>query len=127
MSEYPPQSPWSTGISGRCPRCGQGRLFSGFFDIADHCDQCGLDFGKANVGDGPIPFIILIVGFIGVGLGLWLQLAFDAPIWFQMVVTMPVIIVIALAMIRPLKGILLALQYQHRAGDTGGDTFDEKD
>ena len=28
----------------RCPRCGQGRLFDGWFAMRPHCDECRLDF-----------------------------------------------------------------------------------
>jgi hypothetical protein len=28
----------------RCPRCGHGRLFNGWFRMQTHCDDCRLDF-----------------------------------------------------------------------------------
>lgn len=127
MSDYPPLSPWSTGLRGLCPRCGQGRLFSKQFKVAESCAHCHLDLTKADVGDGPIPLITLVVGFLGVGIGAWMQFTFDPPVWVQIAVTFPIIIGVALAMIRPLKGILVALQYQHQAGDTGANTFEDDD
>ena len=126
MNDYPPLSPWSTGFKGRCPRCGEGRLFAKYLKIAPSCPACGLDLSKEDSGDGAIPFIILVTGFVGVGLGIWLQLTFDPPVWVQIAVTFPVIIGLTLAMMPPLKGLLIALQYVHRAGDTQG-TFDDDD
>ena len=61
---YPPLSPYSTGLAGRCPRCGEGKLFKGFITIADKCEVCGQDFKFADSGDGPAIFVMLIVGFI---------------------------------------------------------------
>ena len=124
MNDYPPLSPWSTGFKGRCPRCGEGRLFAKYLKIAPSCTACGLDLSKEDSGDGAIPFIILVTGFVGVGLGIWLQFTFDPPVWVQIVVTFPVIIALTLGMMQPLKGLLIALQYVHRAGDTQG-TFED--
>lgn len=30
----------------RCPRCGQGKLFVGWFRMADGCPHCGLSFER---------------------------------------------------------------------------------
>jgi uncharacterized protein (DUF983 family) len=32
------------GFLLRCPRCGVGRVFKGFFAMAPACPECGLDF-----------------------------------------------------------------------------------
>ncbi len=126
-SDYPPVPLSRLSLHGLCPRCGQGRLFSKFLVIADECNHCHLDLTKANVGDGAIPFIMLIVGFIGVGLGAWLQFKFDAPFWIQIVVTFPVIIISTLGMLQPSKALLVALEYRQKAGEGGSNTFDEED
>ena len=31
----------------RCPACGEGRLFTGWFSMPPDCDQCGLKYDKA--------------------------------------------------------------------------------
>ena len=59
---YPPQ-PASVGWRGRCPRCGEGRLFDGFLTVAPRCANCGLDFSFADSGDGPAVFIMMIVSY----------------------------------------------------------------
>ena len=56
--------PLLAGLKGRCPNCGSGRLFSGFLKVAPACDHCGYDLAKADSGDGPAVFVILIAGFI---------------------------------------------------------------
>lgn len=118
-------SPWRTGFRGRCPRCGEGRLFVGFLTVAEQCGSCGLKFGFENVGDGAVPFLILLIGGVGVGLGAWVMLAFDTAVWVPILVTVPVVAILTLALMPKAKGLLIALQYVNRAGDTGTDAFDD--
>jgi uncharacterized protein (DUF983 family) len=112
---YPPQQPVSTGLRGRCPRCGEGRLFDGFLRIAPRCTVCGLDFGFADSADGPAVFVILIVGFVVAGAALLSEIAYSPPIWLHFVLWMPLVLILCLGAIRPLKGLLIALQYHHKA------------
>ncbi|MDE2579581.1 MAG: DUF983 domain-containing protein [Hyphomicrobiales bacterium] len=113
--DYPPQPPIATGLAGRCPRCGAGHLFSGFLTVAPKCDHCGLDFSFADAGDGPAIFVMLIAGFIIVGLALWLEIAYEPPMWVYAAVFIPLTLIVCLGMLRPLKGILIALQYRNKA------------
>ena len=126
-TDFPPQSSLHVAFKGLCPRCGQGRLFTKYLKMADRCDHCDLDLSKANVGDGAIPFIMLVVGFIGVGLGVWLQFKFDSPFWVQILVTFPVIIALTLGLLPPSKALLVALEYKQKAGEEGRNTFDAED
>ena len=112
---YPPLPPSQTGMRGRCPRCGEGRLFSGFLDVAPRCQACGLDFSFADAGDGPAVFIMMIVGFIVVGLALFVEFTFSPPYWVHAVLWIPLVIGLSLGLLRPLKGFLIAQQYRHRA------------
>jgi uncharacterized protein (DUF983 family) len=113
--DYPPQSPYSTGMGGRCPRCGDGKLFKGFLAVAPSCDLCGLDYGFADSGDGPAVFVMLIAGFIVVGGALWFDFTYEPPMWVHLVVTLPLGALVCLAILRPLKGVLIALQYRNKA------------
>ena len=74
---YPPVSPLSAGLGCKCPRCGRGRLFAGFLTVAEKCEACGLELAKHDSGDGPAVFVILILGFIVVGLALWVELRYE--------------------------------------------------
>ncbi|MDX7949757.1 DUF983 domain-containing protein [Lichenihabitans sp. Uapishka_5] len=105
----------SAGLAGRCPRCGMGRLFRGFLTVAPRCDQCGLDLGFADAGDGPAVFVTLAVGTLVVGLALILDIAYEPPIWVHLVISLPLAVLLCLAVLRPAKGILVALQYRNRA------------
>ncbi len=112
---FPPQSPISTGLLGRCPRCGEGKLFRGVITLRPRCDACGLDYAFADSGDGPAVFVILIAGFLCLGLVLWIEFTYEPPFWVHLVVSLPLTLLICLGMLRPLKGILIALQYQNKA------------
>lgn len=104
-------------LAGRCPQCGKGRLFDGFLAVAPRCTSCGLDLSKHDSGDGPAVFVILILGFIVVGLALWVELAYEPPFWLHLVLWLPLIVILGLGMLRPLKAGLIALQYKHRRED----------
>ena len=112
---YPPLSPYSTGLAGRCPRCGEGKLFKSFITIADKCEVCGQDFKFADSGDGPAIFVMLIAGFVIVGAALWLEISYEPPFWVYFVVFLPLTLVVCLGMLRPLKSVLVALQYANKA------------
>lgn len=113
---YPPQSP-SVGWQGRCPRCGEGHLFNGFLDVKPECSNCGLDLSFADSGDGPAVFIMMIVGFIVVGLALFVEFTFHPPYWLHALIWVPLILGLSIGMLRPLKGLMIAQQYRHRAAE----------
>jgi uncharacterized protein (DUF983 family) len=112
---YPPLTPSSTGLRGRCPRCGEGRLFSGFLQVAPRCANCGLDYAFSDAGDGPAVFVMLIVGFIVAFLALYVEFTFQPPFWLHALLWIPLVVGLALAMLRPLKGLMIAIQYKHKA------------
>lgn len=110
----PPQ-PIPTGLAGRCPRCGRGHMFQGFLSLRPACEACGLDFGFADAGDGPAFFVMSIVGVVVVGLALWVETSYEPPLWVHAALWPILAIVLSLALVRPLKGALVALQYANNA------------
>lgn len=105
------------GVRGRCPRCGDGPLFSGYLDVAPACSVCGLGFGGHDAGDGPAVFVMFILGFAVVGAALVTELTFQPPLWVHAVIWTPSIILGALGLLRPSKGLTIAMQYRFRAVD----------
>ncbi len=112
---YPMQSSVKVGLKGICPRCGGGKLFKGYIDVAEKCPACGLDYSFVDAGDGPAVFIMMLAGFIVVGGALWMELSYQPPYWVQGVVWIPLGVILPLAILRPLKGWLIAQQYKHKA------------
>jgi len=111
---YDQVSPFRAGLTARCPRCGRGRLFRGFLDIAERCDVCGLDLSQQNSGDGPAVFIILFLGFVVVGLAFLVEVKFSPPMWVHIALWFPLILGGSVGLLRPFKATLIALQYKHR-------------
>jgi uncharacterized protein (DUF983 family) len=102
-------------LAGRCPRCGEGKLFQGFLTLAPACTSCGLSYEKLDQGDGPAVFIILIAGFVVCGLALWVEVNFEPPYWVHIVLWTPLILGLTIGLLRPLKSIMVAQHYRTQA------------
>ncbi|HEY1384348.1 MAG TPA: DUF983 domain-containing protein [Dongiaceae bacterium] len=110
-------SPVSAGFSCRCPRCGRGRLFSGYLKLADRCESCGLELGNMDSGDGPAVFVMFIVLVITMPLVFLVWAMFAPPLWVHAILWPTVIIGLSLWLLRPAKGIMIGLQFKHHAGE----------
>jgi uncharacterized protein (DUF983 family) len=115
QAHYPPVEPFGTGFRGRCPRCGEGRLFDGYISLKPRCSVCGLDYDFADSADGPAVFVMLIIGFIVVGLALWVEVSYGPPLWLHFLLWIPLTLILCLPTLRWLKGIMIALQYSNKA------------
>ena len=115
MSYYPPVDPYAAGFGAKCPRCGQGRLFRSFLALEPHCPTCGLDYAQADAGDGPAVFVIFIVGFLGVALAFIARFIWSMPMLAAFLISSLASVAIILALLRPLKATLIALQYRNKA------------
>lgn len=104
------------GFVCRCPNCGRGRLYQGFLSVVDTCGVCGFDFTRLNTGDGAAVFIMQIAGGLVVFSALFIQIVYSPPIWAMLVVALPLVVGISLGLMRPGKGVMIALQMRSRAG-----------
>ncbi|HEY1746140.1 MAG TPA: DUF983 domain-containing protein [Xanthobacteraceae bacterium] len=107
----------AAGLMCACPRCGRGKLFRGFVSLRPRCDVCGLDYSFADSGDGPAVFIIFLAGFIVVFAALLTEVIYRPPLWVHAALWLPFILIVTLGPLRPMKGLLIALQYHHRAAE----------
>lgn len=106
-------SPFATGLKCRCPRCGEGPLFRGFLKTWSKCESCGLDLAFAESSEGPAVFIIFIVGFVIVGAAALTEMAFHPHPLVHLALWIPGTIILSLLLMRPFKGVMIALQYRH--------------
>src|SRR5713101_1727030 len=113
MRPASPVSPIQAGLLCRCPRCGEGRLFQGVLTLRERCPVCDLDLRAQDTGDGPAVFVILALGILVIPFVFILEMRVEPPIWVHAVLWPPVILVLAILLLRPLKGVLVALQYRH--------------
>jgi len=119
MAEQDPSpahpNPFVTGLGGRCPRCGNGPLFHGLLSLRPECSKCGLDFRFADSGDGPAVFVILIIGFVIVGLALWVEVNFAPALVVHLLLWIPLALLLCPLALRLAKGVLINLQFANRA------------
>ncbi|MBI3516653.1 MAG: DUF983 domain-containing protein [Proteobacteria bacterium] len=109
----PAVSPFVAGLLCRCPRCGRGALYQGLLSVKPRCAVCDLDLAPHASDDGPAAFAILLIGFVVVGLALIVEVRFEPPLWVHAVLWLPLILVGSIAILRPLKAIMVALHYTH--------------
>ena len=105
----------AVALRGLCPRCAAKTLYRGLAGFAPKCRACGLDFAGFNVGDGPAAFLILIVGALVTGLAVALELSAEPPFWVHILLWLPLTAALVVGSLRLAKGLLLALEYRHRA------------
>ncbi len=118
-----PLSPVATGAKGRCVKCGEGSLFDGFLKFTKSCSACGESFEIEDAGDGPAVFVIFIAGFLICPLALVFHIKANAPIWLTMLIWGPVLLAFCMALLRPLRGIMLNIQI---ANDAAQGRIDEE-
>ena len=108
-------NPYAAGAQGRCPNCGEGALFAGFLAVSPRCEACGLDLSKADSGDGPAVFVIMVAGSLVAFAALFVEIAIRPPIWVRLVIWLPMTLIVCLALLRPFKGLMIAAQFANRA------------
>ena len=108
---------WSAmkrGFRGRCPRCGEGKLFRAFLKTANNCSVCGLDFTPHRADDLPAYLVIVIVGHIVVPAALWIETNYSPAVWLQLAIYLPLTLVMSLALLQPVKGTVVGMQWALR-------------
>jgi uncharacterized protein (DUF983 family) len=113
-----PKPPWPVpslptalgrGLIGRCPACGRGRVFDGFLRVVAQCEYCAAPLGLARADDAPPYFTILIVGHIVIPAMLIMQKMADPSIWLLSAIFVPLTAILAIGLIRPVKGATVGL------------------
>lgn len=99
------------GFLNRCPACGEGRLFGRFLKVNDQCEVCGAEMHHHRADDLPPYIVIFIVGHL-VGYGIFMsETKFEMPMWFHLAVWPALTLILSLALMQPVKGAVVGLQY----------------
>jgi uncharacterized protein (DUF983 family) len=120
MAQNSPPPFWPVvirGTLGRCPNCGEGRLFAGYLKQVECCASCGEALGHIRADDGPAWLTILLMGHILAPFLFWVAPHTAWPNWAVVAVTMILALVLALAMLSRAKGFFIGMIW--RAGCTG--------
>jgi uncharacterized protein (DUF983 family) len=110
-------SPISAGMRCRCPNCGEGQVYRGFLTFKDQCEACGADLTIADTGDGASFFVMFAALIVIVPSAMFFEFAFHPPGWVHALIWPPVTFAFCLALLRPIKATLFALQWRHKAGE----------
>jgi len=102
------------GFRGRCPRCGEGKLFRAFLKVDHACSVCGQDFTAHRADDLPAYLVIIIVGHIVVPLALMIETEYSPPVALQLAIYVPLTLIISLMLLQPVKGAVVGLQWALR-------------
>lgn len=113
MATEAPARDWSLamrrGVLCKCPACGNASAFDGYLRVTPVCASCGTHLDDLRADDAPPYFTIFLVGHIVVPLMLILERAYSPPTWVHMALWLPLIVVMSLAFLRPIKGATLGL------------------
>ena len=112
-----PRDGWSAffrGLRCRCPACGQGALFRSLLKVNDHCPACNEALHHHRADDAPAYFNIVIVGHIVVPMVLAVETAFAPAYWVHAALWVPLTLILAFALMHPIKGAVIAWQWATR-------------
>ncbi len=107
----------TAGLKCRCPNCGEGRVYRGFLTFKERCDACGADLTIADAGDGPAFFVMFAALIIIAPSAMFFEFAIRPPGWVHILIWPPLTLAFCLLLLRPIKALLFALQWKHKAGE----------
>ncbi len=102
------------GLKGKCPCCGQGRVFRAYLKSVDACEVCGETLSNHRADDLPPYLAILIVGHLLVGIMIELDTLFRISPMTYLMIMVPLGIVLPLAILQPIKGMVIGIQWAKR-------------
>lgn len=108
------------GALGKCPNCGEGRMFRSYLQVAEGCAVCGEAFHHHRADDAPAYLTILIIGHAFLPFILGIEEVFEPPIWLHVVLWGTLIPAACVALLRPVKGVIVGLQWASRMHGFGG-------
>ena len=114
------------GARGKCPSCGEGKIFSGYLKINDHCPHCGEALYHHRADDAPPYLTIFVLGHILVPLMLMVERGYTPPMWVHWVTWPTLAVVLTLVLLPLIKGAFVNLQWALRLHgfSEAGDSLD---
>ncbi|WP_233385709.1 DUF983 domain-containing protein [Methylobacterium sp. C25] len=102
------------GFVCRCPHCGEGKMFGRFLKVRPHCEACGMQLDGHRADDFPPYIVIFLVGHIVGYLILTFEMGYDVPLWVSVTLWPGLTLGLAAALLQPVKGAVIGLQYATR-------------
>ncbi len=121
ISERPWTKAFRRGWMGKCPNCGQGKIFSAYLKVNDACPVCDEDLSLHRADDAPPYITIVLVGHLLMATLLHLEMAWRIPAMVYIYTLVPLAIILPLLLLPPIKGVVINLQWANRMHGFGGD------
>ncbi len=110
------------GLFSKCPKCGEGKLFRGFVKPVDQCAVCNEDFTPQRADDLPAYLVITVVGHVVLAGFLATEMLTNWEGWTHLAIWVPVTVIMSLALLQPIKGGVIGLQWaNYMHGFSGED------
>jgi uncharacterized protein (DUF983 family) len=109
------------GLLGRCPHCGEGKLFRAFTKSVDTCSVCGEELHHHRADDLPAYLVIVIVGHIVLGAFMGVEATSTLSTWQHIAIWVPLTILLSVALLQPVKGAVIGLQWAFYMHGFGGE------
>lgn len=123
-TQRPPRPLWQAmkrGMLGKCPRCGEGKLFRAYVKTVDHCAVCGEEIKHHRADDLPAYLVVVILGHIVVGAAMGVEASTELSLLQHLFIWLPLTIIGALVMLQPVKGAVVGLQWALYMHGFGGE------
>ena len=119
VTHAPVATAFARGALGRCPACGQGRLFRGYLRVVDACSHCHAPLGRIRADDAPPYFTILLAGHVLLPGVFLVERIWHPEMWVHMAIWLPAFAIVCTLLLRPVKGMVVA--WMMRLGLTGDE------
>ncbi len=112
------------GVKGRCPNCGEGRMFGKWLKVSPQCSSCGEELHHERAQDFPPYITLFIVGHVVVTLLMLVEARFTLSLPAHLAIWLPMAIIMSVAMMQPVKGGVVGLQWALRMFGFGDNPED---
>ncbi len=122
-----PRNLWQAltkGWLGRCPHCGNGKLFGAYLKPVHSCNSCGEEIHHQRADDLPPYLVIFVVGHVVVAGYMLAEPLVDWNSWQHLALWIPITLALGLAMLQPVKGAVIGLQWANYMHGFGGEPDD---
>lgn len=99
------------GFRRACPKCGEGRLFTGYLTPRPVCGHCGVDTGQIYTADIAPYFTILIVGHLIVPALLVSEQLAHPDMWLQAAIWPTLALLLTLWFLPRVKGCIMGVMW----------------
>lgn len=118
------------GMAGKCPACGEGRVFKKYVQVNSECPSCGEELHHQRADDAPPYLVIVIVGHLMVGIILHMEMVVRIPASHYLIAVLPLTVLLSLWLLPVVKGAIVNMQwakYMHGFDPDGArEEFEER-